>query len=390
MPVDKAESNRRYHEKQVKKFGSEQAYKDHLAMKKRESRMKKKKPVEPIESPPQDIPELVSQLKALTAKLSSVGTNCNDIKSVIQYVQAVKPTIEKIETNRVRDISEAIYLSKSKSLKSYKLTTHQAIMKKVGYIGKKIDPNWTFDLFKDTKRVLNFINSNWSNQNTRTVNLQAISGVLKYLSGFEEAYKIYSTSSVKNRQELTLEENKLQKTKKESDSWLDWKDLEVAGDNKALDIKTRTIISLYTKMPPRRLSMIRYLIRGKGTDMTYNYLDGDKIILNNYKTFNKYGTYTIQLPKSLQTIMNEYINHYNIKIGDLVFPNSNGKMYSGYISTIFKKAFERATGKAITQQTLRHIYVSHRMKEQLNLNDKIQIARELGHSLSMFERYNRL
>ena len=387
MPVSKAESNRRYLERQIKKYGSETAYKEHLAQKKRENRAKKK--IEPV-VPSVGVEELAKQLAELSARLNSSNISQDRVNTIIRYVEAVKPYVEKIESKNVKDLSEAIFICKSKSIKNYKLKTHTALMKKIEYLGKKIDPNWSFELFKDTKRVLKFIDSNWINQNTKQAYYQALAGITRYIKGFESAYKIYSETSIKNRKELTHEQNKLQKSTKEGALWVDWSELEVASEVDGLDVRERAMIALYTLIPPRRLSLIKYLVRGTGNDMKYNYLDGDKIILNNYKTYNKYGTYTIELPEKLQKIINQYITEYDIKNGDVVFCNSKGKVYSNYISTVLSKAFQKAVGKQITQQILRHSYVSHRLKEQLNLNDKIEIARSLGHSISMFERYNRL
>lgn len=390
MPVSKAESNRRYLERQIKKHGSQEAYKAYLAQKKRESRAKKNtESIEPV-IPSGGIEELAKQLAQLSARLSQPNITQNEVNTIIHYVEAVKPHVERIDSKQVKDLSEAVFTCKCKSIKNYKLKTHTALMKKIEYLGKKIDPNWTFELFKNTERVLKFIDSNWSNKNTKQAYLQALAGITRYIEGFESAYKIYSETSIKNRKQLTHEQNKLEKSKKEGELWVDWSELEVASENKALNSKERAMIALYTLIPPRRLSLIKYLVRGSGTDMKYNYLDGNKIVLNNYKTCTKYGTYTIELPERLQKIMSEYITEYNIKIGDIVFPNSKGKVYSNYISTVLSKTFQKSVGKPITQQILRHSYVSHRMKQPLNLNDKISIARELGHSISMFERYNRI
>ena len=197
MPVSKEESNRRYKEKQIKKHGSEDAYKAHLAQKKRESR-KKNKIIEPVVSNI-GIEELVKQVAELSARLNSINTNPSKINTVIRYVEAVKPHVEKIESKQVKDLSEAVFTCKSKSIKNYKLKTHTNIMKKIEYLGKKIDTNWTFELFKDTERVLKFIDSNWSNQNTRQSYLQALAGILRYLEGFESAYDVYSKASIENR-----------------------------------------------------------------------------------------------------------------------------------------------------------------------------------------------
>lgn len=393
--MNKTEYHQRYREKQIEKHGSIEAYNQYLANRKREQRRKKKLEKEKSAPPviqnidSTNIMELANQLKSLADRLLAQDTSNHEIQTIIQYVREQKPIIEKIESNEVKDISEAIFVAKSKSLKSYKATTHRNIMNKLKFLSNKIAGKWDLNLFHDTDRVLDFINTYWSNPNTRQAYLQAISGLLRYVKGFEKVYSIYSNKSVDHRKKLTYEDNKLLKSKKESKAWLDWDEIVESVDVSTLTSKERAIVGLYVLIPPRRIAMIKHLKLGDGNDTNYNYLTNDTIIMNNYKTSHLYGQYVINLPDKLKQILRDYIIQYRINPNEHVFQTATGKPYSNYISTIFRNSFKKATGKPITQQILRHIYVSHRMKEDLDLNDKIEIAKSLGHSVSMFAKYNR-
>jgi len=297
-------------------------------------------------------------------------------------------------------LSKAIYQAKKKSLKGkYKPKTHEGIMGKLKFLGRLLtDDSFTCDeksfaVFKDTKKVLSFINENWPVANTRQGYIQALSGILKYIVDFNDVYQVYSQASIDGRKKLTREGNELKLSAKERKLWLPWTTLQKASDSKKLNSRDKAIVALFTLIPPRRLTLIKWLVYGTGTNEEFNYLDmkNNKIILNNYKTNTTYGQYIIKLSTKLKQILAKYIKDYKIQFGKPVFPTSKGAFYSNYVSTVLSKTFNKAVGKPITAQILRHSYVAYRMKDRnLNLNDMEDIAVSLGHSSNMLQKYNRL
>ena len=424
MPLSKKIQNQRFKEAQIKKFGSEDAYKAHVAAKKKAYREKKKQQkaaemqkleskVAPIRRSARlqsnsaegnanaEANQLAEQLAKLSLELKNVKIGDGKVPTVIEYVEKkIKPQLNQLEMKGCNDLSDAIYQVKLKTLKGrYKESTHKGIMSKLKFLGRLLtDDSFTcneksFEVFKDTKRVLSFINDNWSNANTRQGYVQALSGILRYIADFNDVYKVYSDASIEGRNKLTREENELKLSAKERKLWMSWDKLEKSSDSKNLNSRERAMIALFTLIPPRRLTIAKWLVYGTGKDKNYNYLnlrDG-KIILNNYKTNTTYGQYIIKIPVKLKQILAKYIKDSRIKFGKPLFPNSKGGFYSNYISTVLSKTFNKAVGKPITAQILRHSYVVYRMKNRnLNLNQMGKIAKSLGHSEKMLQRYNRL
>jgi hypothetical protein len=82
-------------------------------------------------------------------------------------------------------------------------------------------------------------------------------------------------------------------------------------------------------------------------------------VLNQYKTFDKYGQYTINLTKSstLKTQLKKYITDNKLKAGDYLF-SPTLRHESGFSKAV-RDTFLEVTGKNLNINMLRKIYVSY-------------------------------
>ena len=318
-----------------------------------------------------------------------------------------KKVAKSLPNNLANNLYDSVFALKTKALKSYKASTHKTVMAKVANLGKSLTLAKSIDLardafkhdiesygvFKDVNRVIEFISNKWSNNNTRLAYITALSGVLKYVAGFETQYEQYSKLSIEYRRNLDVINDELELSDREKKLWYPWDRLSKASNDRTIDTKTRAIVALYSLIPPRRLSMIQYLIYSDDKrDDNVNYLTTNmrKIILYRYKTSQTYGRYVIDINGKLRKILKAYISEYRITVGSPMFPNRNGEFYGNYISKLVSKAFNTVIGIPISNQVIRHSFVSHMLSKPTSLNRRKHLARSLGHSPNMLERYNRL
>lgn len=156
------------------------------------------------------------------------------------------------------------------------------------------------------------------------------------------------------------------------------------------------ILSLYTKIPPRRnkdyLNM--YIVSNlENISNDYNYFSiTDKLfVFNDYKTKHKYGCQKIDVPIELYDIIMKYLNVYSpmTKYFKNGLIDTNMKIYEpllggrseNYITRILNKIFQ----KNVSSTILRHIYLSYKYPngiDSLNkLNEAENDALKMGHSL---------
>lgn len=189
-----------------------------------------------------------------------------------------------------------------------------------------------------------------------------------------------------------------QKTK--AFTWNELQDMETLFKDK----RSLALYSLYTKIPPRRVTDYRLMKIGKDTDPTnFNYLvlrtpsglDLEKSILvfNVYKTSNKYGQYISKIPTDLETILLEYVKEHNLEDGDFLF-YSGGTKNRSYASHAFSKVVSDAfqtIGKKIDVNAMRHSYATHVLKDRISQTELQKVASAMGTSRSeLYETYNKL
>lgn len=197
-----------------------------------------------------------------------------------------------------------------------------------------------------------------------------------------------------------------QKTK--AVTWEELQDMETLFSGKG-DTRSLALYSLYTKIPPRRVTDYRLMKIGKDTDSTnFNYLDLEKsnLVFNVYKTSGKYGQYISKIPKpegersskDLETILKEYVKEQNLEDGDFLFySNPSGVLKTknrAYATHAFSKVVSDTflkIGKKIDVNAIRHSYATHVLKDRISQTELQKVASAMGTSRSeLYETYNKL
>jgi len=295
----------------------------------------------------------------------------------------------------------AVKKSKTISLESFKKNTWANIRK----IYKKMnDEEWdciNTNWLKDADANIAFIKKIYPKENTMITYISSFASVTGVLGAqFKKAYQTYSQVSSQNRRDKDVIDNENQSTEKEKEKMVSMRVLKNLYKHPDLTDRERALIALYTRLPPRRNQLAQFLTLKKsedGLDGEFNYLvvDSDnkpqKIIMHKYKTVKEYGKFEIPLSKTdkLNAILQKYIESADIKDGDLIFPNTKGKIQANMGKEI-SDTFLKASGKPITVNIIRHIFISKFLEKRRSISEKNNLANLMGHSRSVQEKYMRM
>lgn len=264
-----------------------------------------------------------------------------------------------------------------------------------------------FEWLRDTDRVLEILKSYEKNTKSYSTMVNAISATLGRLNHYHQLYiNVYKPLNIKLaklKDEEQLNTNNLL-SEKEKKLFLPWDkilELEDAVKNTNINpIENLAIYYLYTQLPPRRLEYGSLIIQIEGefeNNKKKNYVVLDKklktvkkIILNTYKTSEKYGPYVIDnVPEKLSDAIVNLIKEQDYKAGDHLFMNSKGKPYGNSFSSRLKDVFDQAINRPITLNILRHSYITYFINNNTTTLKKKMIANQMGHSTNMQDLYKR-
>jgi hypothetical protein len=249
------------------------------------------------------------------------------------------------------------------------------------------------DFLRDTNNVFNFINTNdkWSTSSKNKI-IQSISSVLSVLPEYKNEYKIYSDISTGNSKQYVQDKGDIINV----ENYIQWNDLKDLY-KKPTDLFDKSLISIYTILPPRRVKDIQLMTITHSSDgledgLNYILLDGTKptqLIYQNYKTQSVYGVQTFDIPAKLSKILQEYINSKELKDGSPLFPNRQKTYYKNF-GEIITKTFKKYIDTPISANVLRHSFIIDFMKIKRTPNERKKIADQMAHSIEMQSMYDRM
>lgn len=235
---------------------------------------------------------------------------------------------------------------------------------------------------------------------------------LKTKRKFKNAYDYYKQKSEDINKEIKINNSKNNKTETQQENWITW--TEVLEIKKDLEEETEKVInkknitenefntllknvalSFYTEIPPRRNEYINLIITNNQDDLNKNknYLiyDDNILILNKYKTANKYGSKEIEIPATLKKDIDNYLKYHSSfnsikkkkKYETPFFVNNNGAPFiqNNSLTRLLNKIFKKNIGASM----LRHIYLTHKYGD--DLEEMKEDADDMGHSLNIQKEY---
>jgi integrase len=275
--------------------------------------------------------------------------------------------------------------------------------------GKKSFKNLAF--LKDTESVERKI-SEYAETTQRALfaTIVSVLSLYKTKPGFKKPYSHYYELMMKRSGEGRADAEKNEKTEKQKENWLSWKQVE----ERRADLKTEAdkitkktatpsefdtllqylVLSLYTDVQPRRNQdyLDMYIVK-KWSDklpQDKNYLDltNKKFVYHKYKTAKKYGTQTLDIPETLMEAVNKFLKYHPLWKGRKVAPvkllvcaDGTPLVAVNAITRILNRIF----GKKVGSSMLRHIYISDKYGDLIE--EQKEDAEAMGHSVALQRDY---
>jgi len=275
------------------------------------------------------------------------------------------------------------------SIKSY-ASTIKALYEKV-----YDDKDYDLKKFKDTEKVITFLNDMPSNRR------KTILSALVVITDDKE----YRNLMLNDIRDYNKEIHKQEKTETQKDNWVSsgviqdkWDELKNETDllykkrnlkpADLQEIQSFIILSLLGGMfiPPRRsLDYCDFYI--KNIDKTkHNYLDKNQMVFNHYKTSKYYGEQRLQIPKPLKSILTKWIS---VNPTDtLLFDRNLSPLNSVKLNQRFNKIFG---GKKVSVNNFRHTYLTEKYKKHSEEQKAIDAdMTDMGSSGNMSDTYIKL
>lgn len=323
-------------------------------------------------------------------------------------VNNCKELTDRLDSKNLRN-PNAHHKIERKTLEGY-IRAIERIYK--GMSGENFDCS-DFTWLNNHESVSNYIENLKVEIGTKRNYFNAIYSVLRRLEGYSHLTTVYNKMKTKYGDMVDENRGKNKLTEKEMKNILPWTTI-VNYNNKKWTEEARLLFKLYTAMPPRRLkdySLLKY-IKGKSVpavqkmDKQFNYIVVNKnknpiaLIINNYKTKKRYGTFIVDLNKpdlkphfrfsEIRKAIKDFARATDINSGELVFPNSQGGIYRDF--TVWVHYLFKGTGKKIGVNLLRHSFISNFLGKNPNASDNTvkKMAQAMGHKPETFRSYRKL
>ncbi len=275
-------------------------------------------------------------------------------------------------------------------------------MIKYKILRKNLDPDSeNAEFLLDFDKTMEFVNNKYKNINTRK---SVMSSILAVLKSFKLEHQNYKDEQNKLLKEIAKDTDKHKKSEKQEKNWTTLKELKsviplyqskMHDDHQAM--KKWVVANLYLgddENPPFRLNYSVDIIDKSDYDYDSkkNYLVLDKgepeiFSWGEHKTSHKKGTHRVRIGKRLKIVLKIWLKH-NKSTKHLLLNDMGRKMSPTSLGIFITKVFE-PTGKHITLNLLRHIYITETFEIDYETSRKRRkIARKMGHSVATQENYH--
>lgn len=183
-----------------------------------------------------------------------------------------------------------------------------------------------------------------------------------------------------------------QPSEKQKNSLLTFEEMRNKVKTLPLGSESRLLLAIYTMIPPVRSDYGRLKIYydrvPRNPETNYIVLNAEeaKIHIADHKTSNTNGVILQTVPHDLFMEITEHLQFHPEK--KYLFEGRNGEPFN-------KNSFVKHTGRRfmeifgipVTVNTLRHAFINHLDFNRLSIQEKENIALQMGHSLSMQDKY---
>jgi len=268
----------------------------------------------------------------------------------------------------------------------------QSTIDKYNFFLKKFDH---LDISKPIDNITylqNYTNKKNNNLSISTIKLiiSAFIWKLKNNCDLDETVRLPIINEYKNQLAiLKIETDKVEKNHSNTHGIIpDWNEIIQKRDSlkSSSNLKEYLILSLFTYIPPRRLTdytSLKYSIDDSEiSDNSYNYYikSSSSFVFNVFKTSKSFHSQTINSPSELSQIINNYVDSYHIDSGKLLLDMHT---YRQLYYILFKLL-------GCSVDNIRHSFITYSYKTNIPDSETLESnASSMAHSLSTHLRYRK-
>lgn len=256
-------------------------------------------------------------------------------------------------------------------------------------------PDNELEFLKDSKKVIDWIESSKYALNSRKAIYIAIVGTLKSVDGYDiEPYRLQMDLANKQVTE-TYQSQALSES--EQTKYLPWSQILDAVEKARVAVEDvwtlqeYIVLALYTLQAPARLDYGEMkVVPVEPANPVGNYLVWSKkpyFYFSEYKTFKVYGVMKIQLAPALVKALEEWLAYPD---SYLLVDRAGGPLGAVALGQLIISTFEKHCSKKIGVSILRHSYISHVRSKELPIKQSDALARMMMHSPQMSVIYRKI
>jgi hypothetical protein len=220
--------------------------------------------------------------------------------------------------------------------------------------------------------------------------------------GNAEIVEKLKTMMLKDIKESDEQDEKQERTEKQAENWMSMDDIMKVYNSLKEEVKPLwkldkpkksafmrlqdfVMLSCLLLIPPRRsLDWVDFRIRDVDKEKD-NYMSGNKLVFNSYKTKKYYGRQEVNIDKNpLKKILTDWMK-INTTPYLLVDTTMKQPLNQSKLTIRLYGLFD---GKKVSVNMLRHIFITERVLPSVpKLNEMKETAREMGHSLDQQLKY---
>jgi integrase len=288
------------------------------------------------------------------------------------------------------DLKEFIK-SKRDTLSSSSITTYASLLKNLYLNVFPKDTKMDFKRFNETDTIIAYVKD--LPPNRRKTLLSALVIVTEN--------KKYRDLMLEDIKEFNAEISKQEKTESQKQSWIEEDELKGIceqykkhADNlfkkpkKTMsdlqDIQNYIILTLLSGefiSPRRSKDFVDFKIKNLDKEKD-NYLEGNNLVFNSYKTAKTYGKQTIPIPPKLKSILKKWIGINETE--NLLFDTNGNKLSNVKLNQRLNKIF----GKKASVNALRHTFLTEKHGDTIKKNKELEKdMKDMGSSMNMSKTY---
>jgi len=220
------------------------------------------------------------------------------------------------------------------------------------------------------------------------------------LAALKKAYpdsKEFAAESKKRREQYKKLDESQEPTDKQREKYVGWADV-LAFRDQYRNQMTETeyfLLCLYTMWPPVRadytpMKIVARKPRTLEDGMNYIIVRPKSIecLFHAYKTHSVYGDLKRKMPKALETVTREYLEHHPGQT--YLFEDAGVAWQSQRLGATIRRVFQRFHGMDTGISTLRHSYATHAYKGMPALRDLKKLGEAMMHSVTTAQAYRHI